>query len=88
MHAFVRAVSKLLPEAPIYNYTPSPTTNTLCLTAKKVILLQTASTVVHNPSKPEHAIEVCLLFESGRQRSYMTERAMKLLQLKPEAEGE
>ena len=73
--------TELNPEAPAY--TPSPATSTLCSTERKTILLQTARTVVHNPLKPGLAIEVGLLFDSGSQRSYLTERAMKLLQLKP-----
>ena len=55
--------TELNPEAPAY--TPNPTTNTLCLAEKKAILLQTACTVVHNPSKLELATEVRLLFDCG-----------------------
>ena len=73
--------TELNPEAPAY--TPDPTTSALCSTEKKAILLQTAHTVVHNPLKPKLANEVRLLFDSGSQQSYLTEQAMKLLQLKP-----
>ena len=75
------APTELNPEAPAYS--PNSTTSTLCSTEKKAILLQTARTVIHNPSKPELATEVRLLFDGGSQRSYLTERAMKLLHLKP-----
>ena len=78
------APTELNPEVPAY--TPNPTTNTLCSTEKKAILLQTARMVVHNPSKPTLATEVCLLFDSGNQRSYLTEQAMRLLQLQPTGE--
>ena len=54
-----------------------------CSMKRKTILLQTTCTVVHNPSK---SVEVRLLFDSGSQRSYLTEWAMKLLQLKPTGE--
>ena len=76
--------AELNPEAPAY--TLNPTTNTLCSTKKKAILLQTARMVVHNPSKLEFATEVHLLFDSGSQRSYLTEQAMRLLQLQPTGE--
>ena len=76
--------TELDPEA--LAYTPNPTTNTLCSTERKAVLLQTACAVVHNPSKPEFATEVRLLFDSGSQRSYLTERAMRLLQLQPTGE--
>ena len=78
------APTELSPEAPAY--TLNPTTNTLCSTEKKVILLQTDRTVVHNPSKPTLATEVRLLFDCGSQRSYLTEQAMRLLQLQPTGE--
>ena len=55
--------TELNPEAPAY--TPNPTTNTLCSTEKKAMLLQTARTVAHNPLKPELATEVRLLFDCG-----------------------
>ena len=44
---------------------------------------QTAHMMVHNPSDPQIAIEVRLLFDSGSQRSYIMEQAQKLLALEP-----
>jgi len=49
-------------------------------------LLQTARSVVHNPSNPQTLIEVRLLFDSGSQKSYITERAKGLLALEPSGE--
>lgn len=74
----------LNPEAPAF--TLNETTSTLCSTPGTAILLQTARTVIHNPLKPKLAIEVRLLFDGGSQRSYLTERAMKLLKLEPTGE--
>ena len=48
--------------------------------------MQTARAVVYNPLKPKVTVEVRLLFDSGSQRSYMTERVMKLLHLEPTGE--
>ena len=45
---------------------------------RKTVLLQTARSVVHNPSNPSTAIEVHLLFDTGSQKSYITERARSL----------
>ena len=74
----------LNPGAPLY--VPNPTTITLCTMEKRAVLLQTACAVVHNPMKPEVTLELRLLFDSGSQRSYITDRAMKLLQLEPKGE--
>ena len=76
--------TELNPEAPAY--TPSTMTSTLSSTSRKAVLLQTACMVVHNLLKPELAIEVRLLFNSGSKRSYLMERAMTLLQLQPKGE--
>ena len=45
-----------------------------------------ACAVVHNPMKPEVALELRLLFDSGSQRSYITDRVLKLLQFEPKGE--
>ena len=37
---------------------------------------------MHDPEKRDIAIEFCLLFDTGNQWSYLTERAMKLLELR------
>ena len=72
----------LNPDATVY----TPTTNALCSDQRKTVLLQTARTVVCNPSNPRVSVELRLLFDSGSQRSYITERAMKMLALKPTGE--
>ena len=72
----------LNPDAETY----TPTTNAPCSDQRKTVLLQTARTVVCNPSNPGVAIEVRLLFDGGSQRSYITERAAKLLALEPTGE--
>lgn len=74
----------LNPGAP--SYVLRQTTSTLCSTEKRAVLLQTACTVVHNPMKPEVVLELRILFDSGSQRSYITDRAKKLLQLVPKGE--
>lgn len=72
----------LNPDATAY----TPTTNVLCSDQQKTVLLQTARTVVCNPSTPRVLVELRLLFDSGSQRSYITKRAMKMLALKPTGE--
>ena len=76
--------TRLDPEAP--SYTPTQTTNTFCSDKGRTVLLQTARAVVHNPSRPQISIEVRLLFDSGSQKSYITERAQDLLSLEPSGE--
>ena len=58
----------------------------MCSTQGKAILLQTARTVVYNPSKPKQMVEIRIRFDSGSQKSCLTERVLKLLQLKPTGE--
>ncbi len=48
--------------------------------------LQTAYTMMHNPSNPQRSIEVRILFDSGSQKSCITERAKSVLAL--ESTGE
>ena len=72
----------LNPDAPTY----TPTTNAFCSAQRRTVLLQTARAVVCNPSNPGMMIELRLLFDSGSQRSYITERAMKMLALEPTSE--
>ena len=62
-------------------YTMNTTTNTLCSTQGGAFLLQTARTVAYNIAKPKMATIVCILFDSGSQRSYLTRRLMDQLQL-------
>ena len=76
--------TRLNPEA--HSYTPMQTTNTFCSDERKTVLLQTARGVLHNPSNPQTSIEVCLLFDSSSQNSYIMERAKSLLALEPSGE--
>ena len=46
------------------------------------VLMQTAKTVVHNPSKPKTE-EIRLLLDSGNQRTYVIEALARKLNLKP-----
>ena len=62
------------------------TTTALCASETKTVLLQTARARVYNPSTPQPAIKLRVLLDSGSQRSYVTERARRLLKL--DAEGE
>ena len=48
--------------------------------------LQTARAVIYNPVKQKRTVAVRLLFDSGSQRSYLSERAMTLLELVPTGE--
>lgn len=73
------APPELNPEA--HCFSPDPTTSTLCMTKGKATLLETARAVLYNLINPKQAPEVHLLLDSGSQRSCLTERAKKLLQL-------
>ena len=64
----------------------SRTPSLVCSIHGKAILLQTARAVIFNPMKPKQTLKVRFLFDSGSQRSYMTDRVMKLLQLKSSGE--
>ena len=77
--------SPLNPKAQPYSpgsSSSTPTTTTFCSAKRRGILLQTALTKIHNLSRPRSAIKLRVLFDTGSQRSYLTERAMKLLKLK------
>lgn len=67
------------PTAP--TYTPTVATHALCPDKRKTILLQTALCILHNPSNPSKSLEVRLLFDTGSQKSYITDRARSLLSL-------
>ena len=73
--------TSLDPGAPLF--TPTVSTNALSPDERKTVLLQTARSVVYNPSNPTASIEVRLLFDTGSQKSYITERARSLLSLEP-----
>ena len=76
--------TRLNPDAPLY--TPDVTTSTLWSDQGKTILLQMAHGVVQNPQNPWKFIEFRLLMDSGSQKSYLTDRAKKLLEFEPAAE--
>lgn len=47
------------------------------------MFLQTARAVLHNPNNPRTSVEVRVLFDSGSQKSYISDRARDLLYLDP-----
>ena len=49
------------------------TTTGCCVSTKNSVLLQTARATVFNPSHPERQWSVSIQFDSGSQRSYVTE---------------
>ena len=63
--------------------TTTTTTSTAVCSSGNAVLLQTARTIIYNPTSPKQVLEVRLLLDTGSQRSYLTERAMKLLHLIP-----
>ena len=63
--------------------TPNENEETL-LSSGDTVLMQTAKTVVHDPSKPKNE-EKRLLLDSGSQRPYITEALSRKLNLKFEA---
>ena len=78
------AISTLNPEAP--PYVLNPTSNTLSSTSTKSVLLQTAQALIYNPRDPDSHVELRILFDGGSQRSYMTERARRMLNVDPKGE--
>ena len=76
--------SGLAPDASLVQATQ--TTSTLCSHNQQVILLQTAKAVVHQPHDPHVSLEVRLILDGGSQRSYITERTQRLLNLKASKE--
>ncbi len=76
--------SSLNPGAPPFPATP--TSNNLCTDDKKAVLLQTARACIFDPSDRRCFTEVRLLFDSGSQRSYITERASRQLALQSDGE--
>ena len=61
-------------------------TSTLCSHNQQVVLLQTAKAVVHQPHDPHASLGVRLILDGGSQRSYITERTQRLLNLKASKE--
>ena len=78
------AISTLNPEAPPYML--NPTSNTLSSTGAKSVLLQTARAMFYNPRNPDSRVELRILFDGGSQRSYITERARRMLNVDPKGE--
>ena len=74
----------LNPEASVYK--PSTTANNLCSDNSRTLFLQTARAVIHNPDGTGASLEVRLLFDGGSQKSYISERACKLLRLEKRGE--
>lgn len=62
---------------------PEKTTLTTCSSPGGTVLLQTARTSIYNPLKPQEKVKVRMLFDSGSQNSYLTERVRKSLRLEP-----
>ena len=59
------------------------TSTNICSSQSQAVLLQTARAMIHNPDLADTSLEVRLLFDGGSQRSYLSERARDLLNLKP-----
>ena len=74
----------LNPEAP--PYVSNPTTSALCSIGMNSVLLQTARAPIYNPQNPEARVELRMLLDGGSQRSYMTERARRMLNIAPDGE--
>ena len=62
----------------------SQDTTSLCVTASKTVLLQTALTIIHNPNHPTISQRVRAILDLGSQRSYLTQRAARSLSLESE----
>ena len=75
------ADSNLSPTAPLFK--PSPTSSNICSSHCQAVLLQTARAMMHNPNLTDTSLEVRLLFDGRSQKSYLSERARDLLNLKP-----
>ena len=75
------SIPTLNPEAPPFH---SITANTaVCSTNAKSVLLQTARAAFYNPKFPGTRVELRMLLDGGSQRSYLTERARRRLDLAP-----
>ena len=63
-------------------FTSSSTTSCCAGSKAKNVLLQTAKAVVFNPRRPQYRTTASIVFDSGSQRSYVSEELSQLLQLK------
>ena len=71
---------------PLTHHNSIPFTSTsknFCASRTRTVLLQPARAKIYHTSKPQRPVEVCLLLDSGNQRSYLSERAQSMLSLKP-----
>ena len=66
--------------------TLNPDTIPYVPTSGKAVLLQTAQAVIYNPRNLKRCVKLRMLLDGGSQRSYMTERAVKKLNLTPDGE--
>ena len=71
-----------LPSRPVLNPVAPPfqTNNTLCSASVQTMLLQAVSAMIHQPSNPD------IILDGGSQKSYLSERAQRLLKLEPSLE--
>ena len=60
--------------------------NTLCSASVQTVLLQMARAMIHHPSNLDISLEVRLILDGGSQKSYLSERAQRLLKLEPSQE--
>ena len=56
---------------------------TAFINQKSGVLLQTASAAICRPDKPEASVQARILFDSGSQKSYVSQRLKEALSLKP-----
>ena len=74
-------VSGLNPNASPFE---NPTKMSLYVGANDTTLLQTAHAHVYNPSKPDSTLKICVVLDTGSQRSYVTDRVKDVLHSEPE----
>ena len=58
-----------------------PANTSLFIGAKEAVLLQTAKVQIYNPDKPDQALEVRAVLDTGSQQSYATQRVKDVLAL-------
>ena len=71
--------SALNPSAPSF----ATSSNNFCASSIKSVLLQTARAYIYNLRPPGHSVEIRLLLDGGSQKSYLSERARRILELDP-----
>ena len=62
------------------------TSNNFCAGSTTTVLPHTARVHIYNAAAPHNSVKVCLLLDSDSQRSYLSERARRLLKLEPTGE--